>query len=684
MKKEIYDPAKDPDYQKPVIDAEEEKERALSDGRHLPYTYMHGHFEGTGVKFIFCFPPQENFKGRFFQYLSPFPGPDEEMVPLGKTGLDDEIAFAISHGAYYVESNMGSKASFGDIPDPQRVWKSSAVVAEFSRKKAEEFYGCTRPFGYVYGGSGGGYKTMAAIENTRSWDGAVPFVIGSPVSLPNTIMLHVQGQRALRRVFGLITDRVDAGGDIEHLYDGLTEDEAFMLREITDMGFSPTIWYSEAHGRIDDGALPVLMPLIHARDQSYFTDSWTVPGYLGADPSSSAVKDRLQFETVVKAVHLPGEPVASRDMDDVDGAWKKMLTDGSGAWIEVESVPEGENLYIKGVNITFPEGEAKEYTLLLDRIEGNCLLIGSCYGMDDLPGALSKVHPGDRVHLDNSDYIAAQSYYRHQVPEDPSFHAWDQFRDAEGHPTLPQRSTVFGPGMTGTGTVQDGQIQGNVIVVQALNDESTCPWCADWYRGKVAEAGNAAKFRLYYNDHCMHGNTEKMENTMVTNYLGVLRQSLLDVAAWVEEGKEPCPTTNYEVDGGRISVTKSGGERGGLQPAAVLLANGRTAAHVKVGETVNFSLSIGVPEGAGEVTRVDYGFADDWDLPAKDPFPVPGTFERTNERGVHGAVSYISHVFDTPGTHFVTARFMSNKNGDAADDFTQCRNLARVRVIVEE
>ena len=105
---------------------------------------------------------------------------------------------------------------------------------------------------------------------------------------------------------------------------------------------------------------------------------------------------------------------------------------------------------------------------------------------------------------------------------------------------------------------------------------------------------------------------------------------------------------------------------------------------MKVGETVNFSLSIGVPEGAGEVTRVDYGFADDWDLPAKDPFPVPGTFERTNERGVHGAVSYISHVFDTPGTHFVTARFMSNKNGDAADDFTQCRNLARVRVIVEE
>ena len=29
--------------------------------------------------------------------------------------------------------------------------------------------------------------------------------------------------------------------------------------------------------------------------------------------------------------------------------------------------------------------------------------------------------------MDNSDYIAIQSYYRHQVPADLSFHAWDQF-----------------------------------------------------------------------------------------------------------------------------------------------------------------------------------------------------------------------------------------------------------------
>ena len=38
----------------------------------------------------------------------------------------------------------------------------------------------------------GGYKTIACIENTNAWDGACPFVIGSPYSLPNTITLHLE------------------------------------------------------------------------------------------------------------------------------------------------------------------------------------------------------------------------------------------------------------------------------------------------------------------------------------------------------------------------------------------------------------------------------------------------------------------------------------------------------------
>ena len=35
----------------------------------------------------------------------------------------------------------------------------------------------------------------------------------------------------------------------------------------------------------------------------------------------------------------------------------------------------------------------------------------------------------------------------------------------------------MGYGFTGTGTVQDGNIQGKTIITQSLMDESTCPWC---------------------------------------------------------------------------------------------------------------------------------------------------------------------------------------------------------------
>lgn len=38
------------------------------------------------------------------------------------------------------------------------------------------------------------------------------------------------------------------------MYKGLDEEEAFMLRELTLMGFPPITWFMEAEGRIDDGS----------------------------------------------------------------------------------------------------------------------------------------------------------------------------------------------------------------------------------------------------------------------------------------------------------------------------------------------------------------------------------------------------------------------------------------------
>lgn len=688
--KEIYDAKKDPEFQDSYIDTEEWRTRELPDGTSVPYLHVHGGFRKKGVKFLFCFPKKEEFRGRFFQYLSPFPGPDEENASLDKTGEDDRIAFCLLNGAYFVESNMGSTQMFGGSSKPQLVWKASAAVAEYSRRKAMELYGCSRPYGYVHGGSGGAYKTMACIENTCAWDGAVPYVIGSPVSLPNTITLHAQGQRALRRVFGKIVDALDAGGS-GNMYEGLTEDEALMLKEITAMGFPPRAWFLEAEGVIDDGSLPVLLPLIKAGDPQYFEDFWNLPGYLGTDEKSSAVKDRLRFQGKVKSVHMPGQRVETENkvgFNGVDDAWKKMLTDGKDAWIELEEIPLGEQPYLRGVTIEIRTGRASGRRLALGDICGNCLTIGMCYGMDELDEVLALIEPGDEVLLDNSEYIAAQSYYRHQVPEDLSFHAWDQFRDQEGKAVIPQRSNVMGYNLTGTGTVQDGNIQGKVIVIQSLMDESTCPWCGDWYRNKVIETkGSEEDFRIYYMDRCMHGDVSWLENNMVTNYLGAMRQALLDVSDWVERGKEPCKTTAYEMIGSQVYPAEDAGDRHGLQPVVSLLANGESCTHVKAGECVTFTANVKVPQGAGMVTGVDYDFESDHSLPGEKKevsvFQNKGTFESMTDGTCYGAVSEITHIYEEPGTYFASVRVKANRDGDAGNLFTQVKNIARARVIVE-
>lgn len=696
MAKEIYHALSDPKYQEPFVDVEEMCSRVLADGTDLAYRYVHGGFAGTNVKFSFCFPRRDAYKGRFFQYLSPFPGPDEELASLNKSGADDTIGFALLNGAYFVESNMGSVAMFGPNGDDTDRWKSSAAVAEYSRRMALEIYGGSRPVGIVFGGSGGGYKTIACIENTDAWEGAVPFVIGSPASLPNTITMHAQGQRVLRNCFAKIVDNLEPGGS-GNMYDGLNEMEAAMLKELTDMGFPPMAWYLEAGGKIDDGSLPVLCPCVKHSDPGFFEDFWTVPGYAGADPDSSAVKDRLQFYGTVRRVHLPDKPESAdeeREIESrngVDDAWKKMLTDGKDAWIELETLPEGDDLYLKGVNITFETGDAKGMTLLLGDMKrdtstgGGFLTIGMCYGMSDLNEALSKVKPGDELSLDNSDYIAIQHYYRHQVP-DASFHAWDQFRKADGTPALPQRPNVMGYRLNGTGRPQDGQIQGKVIVIQSLMDESTCPWCGDWYRNKVIEAkGNEDDFRLYYMQRCMHNNSNDSANNMVVNYMGALYQALLDMADWLQKGKEPLKTTAYERVGGQIAEEKDASRRNGMQAGVVLTANGQKCAHVRAGGEFVLRTEATLPENAGEITKIAFDFRDRWGFPEKlkGLFPLQGKVVRTENDGVKGAYAEIIYRFDEPGTYFVSTRVSSQREGNRDEIFTQVRNLDRVRIIVE-
>lgn len=68
-------------------------------------------------------------------------------------------------------------------------------------------------------------------------------------------------------------------------------------------------------------------------DPQYYTDFWTVPGYLGMDPAASVHRERIQLKTVVQQVYLgrpAGQPAGEQNAEDdpktgVDDAWHRLL-----------------------------------------------------------------------------------------------------------------------------------------------------------------------------------------------------------------------------------------------------------------------------------------------------------------------------------------------------------------------
>lgn len=679
---EIYDPAGDERFKNPVIDIDRWEQRPCG----VKFRFVHGKFEGTNVKFSFCFPEKSKFKGRFYQHLSPFPGPDEEMASFAREGTDDMIAFALLHGAYFVESNMGSNAAFGSNPNPQMLYQSSAAVAEYSRVVAREIYGCGRPFGYVYGGSGGGYKTMGCIENTSAFDGAVPFVIGCPAALPNVISVRGHGLRELRHKMDSIIDAVEPGSD-HGMFDGLDAHEAAALKEVTAMGYPPEAWLLS--GLMGDGSLPVLAPGIKRMDPEYFKDFWTKPGYYGTEPGNTAVRDRICMHSTVKAFFLQGKDFNNAiqgipDDVEVDGrngvndAWQKMLSESAASekpWVLLEDELETDDPYESGLTLTFESGDAAGAVLSVGGLDGKRLVIGATYGTDKVEDVLSKVRPGDQVFLDNSDYIAIQTYHRHQVPS-ADFKVWDQFRDQDGNPLYPQRSYLSSTGFaySAAGSIQSGNIQGKVIVVASLADESAFPWMADWYRQKVYSVykdDTDNRFRLWYMEHCYHGSEEHTADPLhVASYGGALYQALLDVADWVEQDKIPPRTTGYTVEDGQVHIPSTAKERRGLQPVVHVTINGEKRAQVHTGEKVTLKAQVEVPEGGGVVCEAQWNFTG-------DPQQWEDAQIMISEDGTQAEICK-EWCCERPGTNFVTLRVKAGRRRD--DLFTHVVNMDRVRI----
>jgi hypothetical protein len=542
-------------------------------------------------------------------------------------------------------------------------------------------YGRHRAYGYVFGGSGGAFKTLACFENALGvWDGAVPFVPGSPVAMPNMFTVQAHAMRILKDRFDQIVDALEPGGSGD-IYAGLNREEREALAEVTRMGFPPHAWFS--HERIATGYTGVFGALIDnivKWDTDYFDAFWKTPGYLGFDAPQSLANARLQHKTRIARVVRSREAVQLGLPVSMSAKFADSAVDSPAA-IQVAQLPIGS---LVGATLTLQSGAAAGHRLLVSGVVRDLVLLG--YGEEHFQ-ALAHIAEGDEVLLDNSIYLASQTYHRHQIPLGDDFPVWEQFK-AAGEPIYPQRPALMGPkfAMQGTGTLQTGRFSGKMIMVAALWDEAAYPWQAAWYHDQVRKVLGGKvdeQFRLWFVDKAMHTgpfpSSSRRRPSLLTRlvpYVGVLQQALRDVAAWAEKDLPPPASTVYDVRDGQVVIPPNAAARKGIQPVVALTANGGALAKVAVGETVAFEANIENPPGTGVVIGAD------WDFEGVGDFPVSAPMDFVSPDGGIARVK-TSFAFSQPGTYFPAVRATSHRLGNRNTRFARAQNLGRARVVVD-
>lgn len=198
------------------------------------------------------------------------------------------------------------------------------------------------------------------------------------------------------------------------------------------------------------------------------------------------------------------KPMSPTERGTADAAWKA-IGGASGAMPVAFHLADGmPEMDFLGGDLLIKTGKVAGRTLPLTRLAGDKVVLGPAD-----PGVLVLLKPGDSVQVDNSNFLAVQTYHRHQVPG-REYYVWDQFRDKDGKPLYPQRPMLLGPLFTrgAAGVLPTGKFKGKMILLESLWDREAFPWQADWYRLHVREnLGDSLDkyFRLWYTDHALHG-----------------------------------------------------------------------------------------------------------------------------------------------------------------------------------
>ncbi|MFJ7005183.1 Tat pathway signal sequence domain protein [Pseudomonas putida] len=625
----------DPQFGRPVIDAR------TSINQPSNMVRITGHFKGTEATFSIYFPPKAQWRGRFYQTVYPMSNGE---VP------EATLAFASEDGAFTVATGHTTG------------YRADAAAAKLARALAREFYQMPdHPiYGYISGGSGGSYQTIAAMENSQGvWDGAVPFVIGTPTSIPVNFFVRAFARVVLAGKAAHIQDAMMPGGS-GNPYSGLDATQQDVLREVTAMGVPLQGWMTPSYllGLDDPQGLMGFADTVQALDPEYADDFWQRPGYLGTERSRLGDIFRSARISMTTPVHAEA---------------------GAPQVLRLDQVPDKASV------------TALAYTLLdaagasLGNVKGSLDQTHKTFTIEpqSLAQAGDAIGRAAKLRIDNSASLAMTAYHRYQVPIERDFHVWDQFRRPNGTPINPQRPLLAGPviggGASGGGQFT-GRFAGKMIVIGNLLDLDAFPWDGDWYaqRAKAALGPRFEdSFRLWYNENANHADgsviiSGKSNDVVLVSYVGILQQALRDLSHWVEAGKPPPPTTRYDVANGQVQIVHAASQRGGIQADVDLTMAGKKVVQVRSGEPVTLTGTITLPANVGKVVAVEWSATSE------------GPFERSSLKQIPDGDFQVRNVvrYTTPGTYYPVLRVTTQRQGDAQTPFALVRNLDRLRVVV--
>jgi hypothetical protein len=320
------------------------------------------------------------------------------------------LAFPFSVGAYLVETNAGHIGS--DLSGAQGdrsiiTYRANAEAARYSKVVAAEVYGEAPHHSYLFGGSGGGGRSINCMEHVDGvWDGAVPFVAGA---LPGFALYgHLAKALALLGPdISAVMDATEVGGSGDPFV-GLNADQVEALACLYRAGFPRGGEFLMEYPREVIGVWASWMAdQLATDDPTYFRDFWEQPGYAGHDGPQTL--ERLLIERSGRIVDVMTSKQL-RDLASDDPMWTMnvaAMPDDMPLALVIDGVSdELDARSLRGCSVRLDSGLGAGHDLWIVAGVGSVLMVlpTGRRPMDtaaETPAWLAGVTSGDQVSVDN-------------------------------------------------------------------------------------------------------------------------------------------------------------------------------------------------------------------------------------------------------------------------------------------